>query len=160
MNREIYQEKLDKIYEKKEKHDNKTKNKIKNVLISAGEELGDYFLSKDYIKYNNCYYDPKTLIGIQIEIPENIFLDSTYNILAISIILKADDKILKIYELSQIYFRFKSEDPKQVYRRFMTLNGPKTSKKTFQYFCERYPDEMLKIIRRNKIKNINKKGDF
>lgn len=158
MNREIYQEKLDKIYDKKEKYENKIKNKIKNVLISAGDELSDYFLSKGYIKYNNCYYDPKTLIGIQLDIPENIFLDSTYNILAISIIFKAD-KILKIYELSQIYFRFKSEEPEQVYRRFMTLNGPKTSKKTFQYFCERYPDEMLKIVRRNKIQNLSKKGD-
>lgn len=145
----------------------KTEIRLKEFLISAGEELGEYFISKGFIHFIqkndpnlnkpdiNYYYDPKTNVGIKIQIPNYIFLDDEYNQIPLAIVYKAS-KVFLDYN-REVFFLYKTETPENTFKRFKKFNGRAESIRIKDYLREKFPKEMLKCDRADKMKNINQK---
>lgn len=180
MEREQYQKEFDQIYTDRDIQRKILENRIENILCSAVEELGNYFISKGFIHVveqndnirHNYYYDEKTRIGFKIIIP-SIYLDSAYNVLSIMPVYKLP-KISKSNRLHNIYlgskfwnhdnrltdFAFMGEDPENVFNRFKRKHMNKQEiKKTEKIMTERFPKEMQMLKRRRKLEEINRKWE-
>lgn len=178
MKREQYKEELDKIYTDNNNQRKIIENRIENILYSAGEELGNYFISKGFIHVteknmgtHNYYYDKKTRIGFKILIP-TIYLDCAYNILSIIPVYKLpkisnSNKLHNIYhskfwnhDKRHIDFAFMSEEPKSVFYRFKKKYMNKQEiKKTEENMKMLFPKEMQMLNRKIKLEEINKKWE-
>lgn len=140
-----------------------TKKRIFNFLNMVGEELGNYFISKGFIhviqqeKRNfDYYYDPKTKVGIRIEIPSIDLTRIEYNSLIISIVYKVGSIFLDYCKGICYYHRY--EHPEKVFIRFKKYNGKAGTTRLREYLRNIYPKEMLladRADRSQKIRTIN-----
>ena len=82
MSKERLEQIINKIYDDYKSFQLESEKKVIKLLTLAGEEVGNYFISKGFIKQvngdNNYYYDQKTKVGIKIELPHYIDLNTTY----------------------------------------------------------------------------------
>lgn len=161
MSKETFEKTMKKIYKDYKSFQKETEQKITDTLILAGKELGDYFLSKGFVHVvknkkdkldRNFYYDPKTKIGIKVEIPEYIDLEAEYNSIGLSIVYKVGADFL--FYNRQVYYFYKNEDPEKTFKRFKKFNGKAESTRMKNYLREMFPKEMLVADRNEKLKNI------
>lgn len=148
----------------------KTEIKILNFLNSVGEHIGSYFLQKGFIHTSlksdnsileelgikdNFYYDPKTKIGIKIQLPSYIDVDCSYNSLPLEIVYKVGHKFIS-YNRTVMY-SYKYEESDAAFKRFKKYNGKAESTRMVVYLKELYPKEILMEERSQKIKNLKNK---
>lgn len=156
------------IFYKKQK--TKTENRIRTLLMSAIDEIGNYFLSKgflyfeehvthippngkQYIEIIRYYYDKNTKVGIKINEP--CFIDLTRENTFIP--LRIFYKLTKTFEEfeSEIFYRYTIEETENVFKRFKSYNGNAGVRKIKNFMRENFMREMMLDDRNEKIKNLN-----
>jgi hypothetical protein len=169
MSKELLDKNFSNLWSDWKKTKKDRKKKVKNALFDAAKEMGDYFLSKNFIQFieyskkkkkvkSEYYFDPVTRIGVKFEIPGFIDLEVDYNMIPLSIVYKLNNETFLHYS-SQIYYYFRTDDVEKTFKKFKKFNGKAESTRMKMYFKELYPKEMLqleRLERREKIKNINK----
>ena len=166
MKKEDFIKEYENIYQDNQIRIKELEKRLLNLLLSAQNSLGVYFLSKGFIHENNTkrkgnydqeikyYYDPKTKVGIKLETPIFIYLDSEYNSISASVVYKCKNKFL--YSQKGVLFFFRKEEPENMYKRFRKYTGKTEIKRMKEFLRRKYPKEMLIDDRSEKIKSIDK----
>jgi len=153
-----------------QKQKTETENRIRTLLISAIDEIGDYFISKGFIYFEEhithipvsnkryieivrYYYDKNTKVGIKINVPHEIDLDRENTFIPLRIFYKLKNSF-ESYE-SEIFYRYTIEDAENVFKRFKSYNGKAGVRKVKNFMRENFKREMLIDDRNEKIKNLN-----
>lgn len=168
MQRDQYQEELDKIFTHWRDCEDQTRKKIKNILQLAAKEIGDHLLSNGFIHQpanvnnsNEYYYDPKTRVGVAINIPNYVEITSDHNVIMLDICYKVGKRFF--HYTKSLYFFYKREEPEKVFSRFKKYNGPTARKEIKEYLKTTYSNnktfiqDMLIEERADKLKELNKK---
>ena len=180
MEREQYKREFDQILTDRENQRKILENRIENLLRSAGEELGNYFITKGFVHaseknqdiIHDYYYDRKTSIGFKVIIPTIYLGSNSYNVLTISPVynlpnISKSNRLHNIYLYSKFFyltqgntdFAFMKEEPENVYNRFMRkYMNRQEMKKTENFMTEKFPKEMKMLKRKIKLEEINKKA--
>lgn len=130
------------------------------LLRNANFTLRDFFVSQGFDviekktkkKHITFVYDKNTGVGIRINMPEYIDLDSDHNILSLSIVYKSGPLFLDYNK--QIYYHYKSEDPEKAFKRFKKYNGNAEIKRMKNFLRSNFPKEMLISDRQEKLKKL------
>jgi hypothetical protein len=159
MKKEEFAKELDAIYDDRLKYNTELEDRIRNLLTKVSKLLSDYLLSNGYVeceKFGHLFYFNKDKVGFRIETPDYIFLDNEYNSITIRILYDIGTKYL-LYEAGALFF-FKKEDPENCFKRLKKHTGKAGIARIKAYLTSKYPIEMLKTNRSDKLKNINEKA--